>query len=214
MFREKLQPSGKRFIMKNCQIHRLSSDNSKLSHASRTQTVSRREHSQSVPCPAFSFFLQLFKCFSPSYLHVPCSSVLPSRVKIRIFTLIELLIVIAIITIRLNSFFWFYLLILSIFGKISLGLSWKYLNNIKGARTMRLSQPSHKEVKNWKVTAHDVTYIFLEEKIRRHHETVKAGYAQLFHYAGGGISGTGCRGIRCRVIHLDRVWLSGGTQSL
>ena len=85
--------------MKNCQIHRLSSDNSKLSHASRTQAVSRREHSQSVPCPAFSFFLQLFKCFSPSYLHVPCSSVLPSRVKIRIFTLIELLIVIAIIAI-------------------------------------------------------------------------------------------------------------------
>ena len=85
--------------MKNCQIHRLSSDNSKLSHASRTQTVSRREHSQSVPCPAFSFFLQLFKCFSPSYLHVPCSSVLPSRVKIRIFTLIELLIVVAIIAI-------------------------------------------------------------------------------------------------------------------
>ena len=85
--------------MKNCQIHRLSSDNSKLSHASRTQTVSRREHSQSVPCPAFSFFLQLFKCFSPSYLHVPCSSVLLSRVKIRIFTLIELLIVIAIIAI-------------------------------------------------------------------------------------------------------------------
>ena len=85
--------------MKNCQIHRLSSNNSKLSHASRTQAVSRREHSQSVPCPAFSFFLQLFKCFSPSYLHVPCSSVLPSRVKIRIFTLIELLIVIAIIAI-------------------------------------------------------------------------------------------------------------------
>ena len=99
MFREKLQPSGKRFIMKNCQIHRLSSDNSKLSHASRTQAVSRREHSQSVPCPAFSFFLQLFKCFSPSYFRVPCSSVLPSRVKIRIFTLIELLIVIAIIAI-------------------------------------------------------------------------------------------------------------------
>ena len=60
-------------------------------------------------CPAL-FFLSSFKCsnvqmFFPSYFRVPCSSVLPSRVKIRIFTLIELLIVIAIITIRLNSFF-------------------------------------------------------------------------------------------------------------
>ena len=42
----------------------------------------------------------MFKCFSvPSYFRVPCSSVLTSRVKIRIFTLIELLIVIAIIAI-------------------------------------------------------------------------------------------------------------------
>ena len=55
-----------------------------------------------------SFFLrllncsivQMFKCFPvPSYFRVPCSSVLTSRVKIRIFTLIELLIVIAIIAI-------------------------------------------------------------------------------------------------------------------
>ena len=55
-----------------------------------------------------SFFIQLlncsivrlFKCFPvPSYFRVPCSSVLTSRVKIRIFTLIELLIVVAIITI-------------------------------------------------------------------------------------------------------------------
>ena len=55
-----------------------------------------------------SFFLrllncsivQMFKCFPvPSYFRVPCSSVLLSRVKIRIFTLIELLIVIAIIAI-------------------------------------------------------------------------------------------------------------------
>ena len=55
-----------------------------------------------------SFFIQLlncsnvrlFKCFPfPSYFRVPCSSVLPSRVKMRIFTLIELLIVIAIIAI-------------------------------------------------------------------------------------------------------------------
>ncbi|MGN0870000.1 MAG: prepilin-type N-terminal cleavage/methylation domain-containing protein [Victivallales bacterium] len=37
--------------------------------------------------------------FFPSYFRVPCSSVLPSRVKIRIFTLIELLIVVAIIAI-------------------------------------------------------------------------------------------------------------------
>ena len=44
--------------------------------------------------------VQLFKCFPvPSYFRVPCSSVLASRVKIRIFTLIELLIVIAIIAI-------------------------------------------------------------------------------------------------------------------
>ena len=54
-------------------------------------------------CPAL-FFLSSFKCsnvqmFFPSYFRVPCSSVLPSRVKIRIFTLIELLIVIAIIAI-------------------------------------------------------------------------------------------------------------------
>ena len=44
--------------------------------------------------------VRLFKCFPvPSYFRVPCSSVLTSRVKIRIFTLIELLIVIAIIAI-------------------------------------------------------------------------------------------------------------------
>ena len=44
--------------------------------------------------------VQLFQCFPvPSYFRVPCSSVLTSRVKIRIFTLIELLIVIAIIAI-------------------------------------------------------------------------------------------------------------------
>ena len=44
--------------------------------------------------------VRLFKCFPvPSYFRVPCSSVLTSRVKIRIFTLIELLIVVAMITI-------------------------------------------------------------------------------------------------------------------
>ncbi len=59
----------------------------------------RAGHCQS-PDPASSFFLpllncsivRLFKCFPvPSYFRVPCSSVLTSRVKIRIFTLIELL---------------------------------------------------------------------------------------------------------------------------
>ena len=62
---------------------------------------------QSTDLPS-SFFIQLlncsivrlFKCFPvPSNFRVPCSSVLTSRVKIRIFTLIELLIVIAIIAI-------------------------------------------------------------------------------------------------------------------
>ena len=59
------------------------------------------------PDPASSFFLpllncsnvQLFQCFSTSYFPVPCSRFLLHRVKIRIFTLIELLIVIAIIAI-------------------------------------------------------------------------------------------------------------------
>ena len=42
----------------------------------------------------------MFKCFPvPSYFRVPCSSVLTSRVKTGVFTLIELLIVIAIIAI-------------------------------------------------------------------------------------------------------------------
>ena len=64
------------------------------------------------PLPCFSFLhsiVRLFQCFSvrlyhcfpvPSSFRVPCSSVLTSRVKICIFTLIELLIVIAIISIR------------------------------------------------------------------------------------------------------------------
>ena len=44
--------------------------------------------------------VRLFKCFPvPSYFRVPCSSVLTSRVKTGVFTLIELLIVIAIIAI-------------------------------------------------------------------------------------------------------------------
>ena len=63
---------------------------------------------QFASCLIFPSFIQLlncsivrlFKCFPvPSYFRVPCSSVLTSRVKIQIFTLIELLIVIAIIAI-------------------------------------------------------------------------------------------------------------------
>ncbi len=63
--------------------------------------------SQFAPCLIFPFFFQLFKyslvqlfhCFSTSSFRVPCSNVLTSRVKMKIFTLIELLIVIAIIAI-------------------------------------------------------------------------------------------------------------------
>ena len=59
------------------------------------------------PDPASSFFLpllncsnvQLFQCFSTSYFPVPGLRFLLRRVKMRIFTLIELLIVIAIIAI-------------------------------------------------------------------------------------------------------------------
>ena len=59
------------------------------------------------PDPASSFFLpllncsvvRLFQCFSTSSFPVPCSRFLLRRVKIQIFTLIELLIVIAIIAI-------------------------------------------------------------------------------------------------------------------
>ena len=70
---------------------------SKIGISFRQQDRAGRRHS---PDPASSFFLQLFKCFPvPSYFRVPCSSVLTSRVKMRIFTLIELLIVVAIIAI-------------------------------------------------------------------------------------------------------------------
>ena len=66
----------------------------------------RAGHCQS-PDPASSFFLpllncsnvELFQCFSTSYFPVFCSRFLLRKVKIRIFTLIELLIVIAIIAI-------------------------------------------------------------------------------------------------------------------
>ncbi|MGN0872715.1 MAG: prepilin-type N-terminal cleavage/methylation domain-containing protein, partial [Victivallales bacterium] len=47
-----------------------------------------------------SFFIQMFDCFpAPSSFRVPCSMFLLRKGKIRIFTLIELLIVIAIIAI-------------------------------------------------------------------------------------------------------------------
>ena len=62
---------------------------------------------QFTPCLIFPFFLpllncsnvQLFNCFSTSSFRVPCSRFLLRRVKLRIFTLIELLIVVAIIAI-------------------------------------------------------------------------------------------------------------------
>ncbi len=71
----------------------------KIGISFRQQDRAKRSHS---PDLTSSFFIQLlncsivrlFKCFP-----VPCSSVLASRVKMRIFTLIELLVVIAIIAI-------------------------------------------------------------------------------------------------------------------
>ena len=69
-------------------------------HFPRRGMVAGKGCSQSPFNLIFSFILRLFNCFSiPLSFPVPCSSVLPSRVKIRIFTLIELLIVIAIIAI-------------------------------------------------------------------------------------------------------------------
>ena len=63
------------------------------------------------PDPASSFILQLlncfnvqlFQCFSTSSFRVPCSIFLLRRGKTKVFTLIELLIVIAIITILQNG---------------------------------------------------------------------------------------------------------------
>ena len=82
--------------------------NAGISRISRQGTVSLRGRSQqSRRSLVSSFFLQmfhcfyvpLFKCFSTSYFPVFCSRFLLRKVKIRIFTLIELLIVIAIIAI-------------------------------------------------------------------------------------------------------------------
>ena len=61
-------------------------------HFPRRGMVAGKGRSQSPFNLIFSFILRLFNCFSiPLSFPVPCSSVLPSRVKIRIFTLIELL---------------------------------------------------------------------------------------------------------------------------
>ena len=80
-----------------------------LTRKSCKSGISLRQQQYRAVCCQFrpSFFLrllncsnvELFQCFSASSFRVPCSSVLISRMKTRIFTLIELLIVIAIIAI-------------------------------------------------------------------------------------------------------------------
>ena len=74
--------------------------NTEICRNSRPGTVSKRGWNQSL-CLSSFFFLPLFKCFPvrlfdcfpvPSSFRVPCSRFLLRRVKIRIFTLIELLI--------------------------------------------------------------------------------------------------------------------------
>ena len=81
--------------------------NTEICRNSRLGTVSKRGWNQSL-CLSFFFFLPLFKCFPvrlfdcfhvPSSFSVPCSIFFLRREQIRIFTLIELLIVIAIIAI-------------------------------------------------------------------------------------------------------------------
>ena len=79
-------------FVSNAQIHR----------NSRRGTVSQSGRNQSLPCLTSPFFIQLLNCSNIRLFHcfsVPCSSVLTFRVKTKIFTLIELLIVIAIIAI-------------------------------------------------------------------------------------------------------------------
>ena len=81
--------------------------NTEICRNSRQGAVSQRGRSQFLSNLVSPFFfpllncsnVQLFKCFPPSSFPVPCSIFLLCRVKIRIFTLIELLIVIAIIAI-------------------------------------------------------------------------------------------------------------------
>ena len=81
--------------------------NVEICRNSRLGTVSKRGWNQSL-CLSFFFFLPLFKCFparlfdcfpGPSSFSVPCSIFFLRRVKIRIFTLIELLIVISVIAV-------------------------------------------------------------------------------------------------------------------
>ena len=81
--------------------------NVEICRNSRLGTVSKRGWNQSL-CLSFFFFLPLFKCFParlcdcfpvPSSFSVPCSIFFLRRVKIRIFTLIELLIVISVIAV-------------------------------------------------------------------------------------------------------------------
>ena len=81
--------------------------NAEICRNSRQGTVSKRGWNQSLYLSSF-FFLPLFKCFPvrlfdcfpvPSSFSVPCSIFFLRRVKIRIFTLIELLIVISVIAV-------------------------------------------------------------------------------------------------------------------
>ena len=71
----------------------------KPDHISQRETVFSKKHSLSRSCFASSFFLpllncsdvRLFHCFSTSSFRVPCSSILTSRVKTKIFMLIKFL---------------------------------------------------------------------------------------------------------------------------
>ncbi len=92
---------GKRFIL----IEFLIGQICKIGISFRQQQ-NRAGHCHSPGLASSSFLrlfncsiVRLFKCFPTSPFRVPCSSVLTSRVKMRIFTLIELLIVISIIAI-------------------------------------------------------------------------------------------------------------------
>ena len=81
--------------------------NTEICRNSRQGAVSQRGRSQFLSNLVSPFFfpllncsnVQLFKCFPPSSFRVPCSIFFLRRVKIRIFTLIELLIVISVIAV-------------------------------------------------------------------------------------------------------------------
>ena len=82
--------------------------NVEICRNSQPGTISQRERNHSLPNLASLFFIQLLNCFNvqlfkcfpaPSSFRVSCSRFLLRSVKIQIFTLIELLIVIAIIAI-------------------------------------------------------------------------------------------------------------------